>query len=133
MVRAVRNHITSSSTDEAQASTSGATTYKTSSEAPTTLQPKEKGSSVDELILSDIVKAPSKQADAPQHASESDEALDPAATQPIFTPHGKWAFAAGKDIEDVTRLALVGSGSSCEVYWKTGRIEGRSITYLSKM
>lgn len=72
--------------------------------------------------------------------------------QPLYKPHGKYASTVGKAIKNEGRVLWFGGQSSlftplpccllnerglggveCSVYVKKGQLDGKEITYLSKM
>ncbi|KAJ7706468.1 hypothetical protein B0H17DRAFT_1192934 [Mycena rosella] len=51
----------------------------------------------------------------------------------IYTPHGKWAWAAGLPFRDSEPNILLSSGVMCSAFLKTGTIGDRPVRYISKV
>ncbi|KIO32864.1 hypothetical protein M407DRAFT_66129 [Tulasnella calospora MUT 4182] len=53
--------------------------------------------------------------------------------QPLYKPHGKWAYTYGKDFKEVECIKRLSSGAQSEVWYNSAKVEGgERFDYIAK-
>ncbi|KAF8446121.1 hypothetical protein L210DRAFT_3501839 [Boletus edulis BED1] len=75
---------------------------------------------------------PAEKPSSPSHASASSQPPPSQLDQPIYKPHGRWAWTHGLPFDDPTQLLSLRKGAQCSATIDSGTVGDKEIKYICR-